>query len=278
MRLDIGAYNTLTATRSTPQGLYLSSGVQEVLLPSRFVTDEMEVGSELEVFVLFDSEERPVATTQKPYGVVGDIVSLRVVGVAPFGVFLDWGLEGKDLFLPKPLQRKPVEEGDKCVVRIEVDQVTERLIGNPKIERYLDEVPDEVMHLDQEVEALAYDRTPLGFSCMVDRKYSGMLYHNEVFRDIQVGDLLKAHVRQLREDGKLDLSLRKSGFDGLKGQEKEIMEKLERAGGFLPYNDGSDPQAIRDEFQMSKKSFKKLIGVLYRQQLIDITHKGIKMA
>lgn len=275
MRIDIGAYNTLTIARSTPQGFYLSSGVQEVLLPNRFITDEMTIDSEIEVFVLLDSEERLVATTQKPKGVVGEIVPLEVVGVTEFGLFLDWGLEGKDLFLPKPMQKKEVQVGDKCVVRIEIDKVTERLIANPKIAKHLEEVEDDSMHLDEEVEALIYDRSPLGFSCIVNGKYSGMLYLNEVFRKLKVGDSIKAYVRFLREDGKLDLSLRRSGFDGLEGQEMEIMEMLEEAGGFLPYNDSSDPQDIRQKFKMSKKSFKKLIGVLYKKRLINITHKGI---
>ncbi len=275
MRINIGEYNTLMVARTTPQGLYLNSGVQEVLLPNRFVTQDMKVGDEIEVFVLFDTEDRPVATTQKPNGIVGDIVALKVVSTTDFGAFLDWGIDGKDLFVPKMLLKKPVSEGEYCVVRIELDKVTDRPVGNSKIDQFL-EICEDPISSNEQVEILVYDRSPLGFSCVVNGKYSGMLYHNEIFSQVRVGDKRQGYVRLLREDGKLDLSLRQAGFDGILGQEKEILDKLTEAGGFMPYNDNSAPEDIRRVFKMSKKSFKKLIGVLYKQQLIEITHKGIR--
>lgn len=276
MRINIGSYNTLMVARTTPQGLYLNSGVQEVLLPNRFVTDEMKVGEEIEVFVLFDSEDRPVATTQTPLGIVGDIVPMEVVSTTDFGAFLNWGLEGKDLFVPKMLMRKPLRVGDLCVVHIEVDKVTERPIGNPRVDKFLEPCEEEIPNTEL-VEMLVFSRSPLGFSCIVNGKYNGMIYHNEVFSPIQIGSKLEGYVRLVREDGKLDMSLRKIGFQGILGQEKEILDKLQDAEGFLPYHDNSSPEDIRRVFKMSKKTFKKLVGMLYKRQLIDITHKGIKL-
>jgi hypothetical protein len=275
MRLKIGQLNQLTIGRATEQGFYLTSGVQEVLLPKKFITPDMQVGGELEVFVLFDSEDRPVATTQRPKGMLGDIVALQVVSAAPFGVFLDWGLD-KDLMVPKALMKQVPRPGEWLVVRIDADTVTERLIGNPRIESSLQPAfgaCDE----GQEVEALVYGLSPLGYACVADSQWAGLLYRNEVFEPLSIGDRRKAYVRQVREDGKLDLSLRRPGFDGLEGQEQRILELLRNNKGFLPYHDSSDPDEIRKVFQMSKKSFKKLLGVLYRQGLIELTHRGIRL-
>lgn len=285
-RLKIGEYNTLTIDRSLEQGLYLTTGLQDVLLPKKFITPEMEIGKDIEVFVMVDSEDRPVATTLKPAGVLGDIIALEVVGVTGFGAFLTWGVD-KDLFVPTQLMRRKVKEGDMCVVRVEIDKVTNRLIGNPRIDGTLEAAPleaseeiaqEDLLDINQEVDLLVFSQSPIGFSCVVNNKYQGMLYQNEVFRNLYIGNKLKGYVRQVREDGKIDLSLRKQGFDGLEGQEYDIVQKLEKAEGFLPFNDNSDPEDIRANFQMSKKSFKKLIGVLYKKQIIEITHKGIKLA
>jgi len=275
-KLKIGDFNTLEVARATDFGVYLAYEGGDVLLPKRYVTDEMTEGTEVEVFIYHDSEGRLVPVQETPLAKVGDFAALQVKDVAEFGAFLDMGLI-KDLFVPTKEQHRPMKVGAIHVVKVMLDPQTERLMGVARIGAFLrKDTPD--FEAGQAVELLVYEITDLGYMCLIDSEYAGMLYKNEVYRDITIGSKFTGYIKKVREDDKIDLSERPLGFEGLEGQELMIMEKLQQAkGGFLPFNDKSAPDAIRDTFEMSKKSFKKLIGVLYKQRLIEITEKGIRM-
>jgi hypothetical protein len=206
---------------------------------------------------------------------VGQFAALEVVDTAPFGAFLDWGME-KNLFVPKSEQRNLLKEGDVAVVYITTDPRTERLIGVAKLNAFIDR-DTSALQENQPVDLLVHHETDLGYMCIIDHRYEGMLYKSEMYKVLYVGDRLTGYVKQVREDGKVDLSDRKSGYEGILGQEKIILDKLRKAGGSLPYNDDSSPEMIQIAFKMSKKTFKRLIGLLYKQGRIEITHKGIRL-
>jgi hypothetical protein len=276
MKLQVGHYNTLTIVREKEQGLYLSDGEREVLLPRKFVTPDMREGDEIEVFVLRDSEDRLLATTQRPLGTVGDFVALRVASTTSFGAFLDWGLE-KDLFVPRKEMEYEMRRGEKHVVLIAYDGKSDRLVGISRLYSFFDR-DTSALQPNQEVDLLVYDISERGYYCVINQRYAGLLYGNEVYDELEIGDSLKGYIKHIRqEDGKVDLGVRPQGFQGVLGQEGEILERLKSSGGFLPYHDDSDPEEIRRAFKMSKKTFKKLIGILYKKGLISLEYRGIKL-
>lgn len=274
--LKVGDFNTLTVDHSSDFGLYLSYDEGEILLPNRYVTDDLKEGSEVEVFVYHDSEGRLVAVIETPLAKVGDFAALEVKDVTEIGAFLDIGLS-KDLFVPIKEQHKEMKAGQKHVVRVMLDPRTGRMMGVGKLGAFLER--EEIdLEIGQEVDLMVYEQTDLGYMCLIDFTYRGMLYRNEVFKKLEVGSTLKGYVKKVREDNKIDLAERPKGFEGLSGQEQVIVDKLKATEeGFLPFNDSSEPEQIREAFQMSKKSFKKLIGGLYRQQIIEIDSKGIRL-
>lgn len=275
-RLDIGKFNQLKVVKITPQGMYLDSDKGEILLPNKYIPAEAKVGDTLQVFVYTDSEDRLIATTLTPLALRGEFACLYVRHVTKFGAFLDWGLE-KDLFVPLKEQHKMMYEGEKHVVMVTLDVRTERLIGVSKLGAFLTHEADGLEE-GEEVQLMVYEFTTLGIMCIVNQVYSGMLYKNEVFQSLEIGDKLKGYIKNIREeDGKIDLSLRREGFDGIKNQGDSIVEKLKNNDGYLPYNDDSDPEDIKKQFQMSKKTFKKLIGGLYKQGKIIILDNGIRL-
>lgn len=272
--IKIGEYNTLKVNRMVDFGAYLGSEEQEVLIPGKWLPAGTEPGQELRVFVYTDSEDRPIATTMEPAAVLGEIAALEVKAVAPFGAFLDWGLE-KDLLLPKAEQHRPVRTGEKVVVKIALDYKTNRLIGVSKLNAFLKPAPED-FEPGREVELLISQITPLGYQAVVDGRYSGLLYKNEVFEPIQVGDRLKGFVRKVREDGKLDLNLKPFGKGGMQSDRDKVLEKLEQSGGQLELGDKSDAEKISEKLNMSKKSFKRAIGILYKERKIQISDNEIR--
>ncbi len=273
---SIGKFNTLQIVKQTPQGLYLDSDRGEILLPNKYIPAGAQIGDEVSVFIYTDSEDRLIATNLTPYALLDEFACLEVKHTTKFGAFLDWGLE-KDLFVPIKEQHKMMYEGEKHVVRVCLDVRTDRLIGISKIGAFL-EKDTSSLEIGQEVSLLAYEFTTLGLMCIVDSCYVGMLYKNELYKALNIGDKVKGYIKHIREeDGKLDLSLRQEGFDGIKDESESIIALLKQNDGYMPYGDHSDPEDIKKQFQMSKKTFKKLVGNLYRQGKILILEQGISL-
>jgi len=265
----------LPIQRFTDNGAYvLLSDNGEVLLPKRYLTGEEKERDEVDVFIYTDSEDRPVAVTDTPKAVLDEFAVMEVKDVTPFGAFVDWGMI-KDLFVPKSEMQRPMEVGKKYLVRVCLDYQTNRLIGVSKYEDFL--ITDtRGFEEGQEVQALVFDRTDLGFKALMENSFEGLIYKNEVFQPIAIGDTVRAFVKKIREDGKLDLQLTPIGRQKFEEGAELILERLKKTG-FLPLHDKSDPEAIKKELGMSKKHFKQAIGQLYRKNLILIKDTGIDL-
>lgn len=274
--LHIGNRNLLRVSRLVDFGAYLASEKGEILLPGKYLPADTAPGDDLEVFVHTDSEDRLIATTRFPKAVVGEFAALTVRDVTRFGAFLDWGLE-KDLFVPRQLQRETMLRGQTHVVYICLDEVSGRVIASGKLKRFFD-ADTQNLQIGQKVTLLIYERSELGFGAVIDGRYSGLLYHNEIFEFLRIGDTRDGYVKQVRENGKVDLALQPPGYQALMDESQHlILDALRRAGGFLPLTVKSDPEDIYHEFGISKKAFKKLIGGLYRERQISITEDGIRI-
>ncbi|MCF0051482.1 S1-like domain-containing RNA-binding protein [Dyadobacter sp. LJ53] len=274
--LFIGKYNYLTIERLTSVGMFLSDVEgEEVLLPNQYLTDEMQIGDNIKVFVYLDSEDRPVATTETPKIVRNEFAFLEVTDVTEHGAFMDWGLI-KDLFVPFREQSTPMQEGERHVVFLYLDQKSSRLIASTKIDRFLENERLTVAEGDQ-VDLLIFSKTDLGYNAIVNQYHKGLIYANEVFREINVGDSLKGYVKKIREENKLDLSLQKTGYEVVEPTAQFILDELKKANGFLNLSDSSSPEDIYKKLQISKKVFKKAIGGLYKQGLIKIGDDGISL-
>lgn len=273
--LKIGNYNTLKVAREVDFGLYLESEKGDILIPKKYVPQNTKVGDELEVFVYTDSEDRLIATTLSPIAVVGEFAAMTVKDVAPFGAFLDWGIQ-KDLLVPNNEQHRKLHVGQKTVVRVCLDPRTDRVIGVGKLNAFLSK-DTENLEEGQEVRLLVYDETDLGYMAIINNLYAGMLYRNEVFEPLVVGDTRTGYIRKIREDGKIDLRLSREGVAAIADGKDIILEKLKAAGGFLPYHDKTEADTLKKAFQMSKKTFKKAIGGLYRDGVIVLLENGIKL-
>ncbi|MPR32338.1 CvfB family protein [Salmonirosea aquatica] len=274
--LFIGKYNTLTIARSTDFGLFLED-VQgdEVLLPNRYVTDDMQIDDSITVFVYNDSEDRPVATTEKPYIVRNEFAYLKCVDVNSKGAFLDWGLS-KDLFVPFREQPFPLREGESYIVYLYLDRTTDRLLASCKINKYLDNERLTVAEGD-EVDLLVWERTELGYNVIVNQYHKGLVYHNEIFKNINVGDQLKGYVKKIRPENRLDISLEKVGVERFDPLNERILAALRDNNGFLPLHDDSTPEAIYEGLEMSKRNFKKSIGNLLKKGKIRFEENGIRL-
>lgn len=272
--LHIGEINTLVIDRVTTPGLFLRAlDESDVLLPNQYVTDAMHVGDTIDVFVYTDSEDRPVATTMTPKAMVGEIAFLEVIDTAPIGAFVDWGLP-KDLFVPKTLQKRPFAVGEKRLVRVILDERTHRLVGTEKISGALIDAPRE-FYPNTPVSFMIIAKTPLGYKAIVDHKYEGMIYANEIFETVRVGEIKHGFVKQRRSDGKLDLSLQMIGKAKSGNAANKIYEMLQQNGGMLPYNYKSDPDSIQRTFGLSKKNFKSALTELSEAGKITIKESGI---
>ncbi|MEZ2443767.1 S1 RNA-binding domain-containing protein [Chitinophaga sp. RCC_12] len=271
--IKVGEYNLLRVKKEADFGVYLEGVEQEILLPTRFVPDGTRVGDELEVFLYHDSENRLIATTQRPYGIAGDIVMLKAVSVTKQGAFLDWGLM-KDLFVASSQQLTRMAPGQEYLVKIYIDELTGRLAATEKIDRYLSNENLTVQEKDQ-VNLVIYRRTDIGYVVIINNLHTGILHHNEIFRTIEIGDKLPGFIRQIKDD-KIDVILGKPGFNKVEDESEKIMRLLQENNGYLPYHDKSTPEEIQEFFGMSKKTFKMTIGNLYKQRKIVFTQTGIK--
>ena len=274
--LFIGKYNTLTIARSTDFGLFLED-VQgdEVLLPNRYVTDDMQIDDSITVFVYNDSEDRPVATTEKPYIIRNEFAYLRCVDVNSKGAFLDWGLS-KDLFVPFREQPFPLREGESYIVYLYLDRTTDRLLASCKINKYLDNERLTVAEGD-EVDLLIWERTELGYNVIVNQYHKGLVYHNEIFKNINVGDQVRGFVKKIRPENRLDISLEKVGIERFDPLNERILASLRENNGFLPLHDNSTPEEIYEGLEMSKRNFKKSIGNLLKKGKISFEENGIRL-
>jgi uncharacterized protein len=274
---DIGKYNLLPILRAAQPGLYLDGGPHgEILLPARYIPAGAIPGGKIEVFVFRDSEDRLVATTEKPKAVVGEFTCLQVVGINPrVGIFLDWGL-GKDLLLPAREQNGPLNPGDWVVVQIVLDPRTDRLIASARLNRRLDLVPPPY-HEGESVHLLVASRSPLGYNLIINHAHRGLIYHNEVPTPLKVGSVVEGYVRNVRPDGKIDLALGRAGYRRIAEASEIVLAKLREAGGHLRYHDNSMPEEIREVFGLSKKAFKQAIGSLYKDRLIRIEPDGVHL-
>ncbi len=274
--LYLGVMNALTAERQTENGFYLADKAKNtVLLPNKYVPENMQPGDAIDVFVYKDSLDRIVATTRKPLLMLGEYACLEAKSVNEHGAFFDWGLE-KDLFVPHSNQVEPVEEGDFFVVYMYLDEKSDRLAGTTRImSTLLKEVKD--ISVGDEVDLLPFEETEIGISVIVNNAYAGMIYKNEIFTNIQVGDALKGYVKKIRDDHKLDISLNKFGYRGVDANIKKLYKILKENNGYMRLTDKSSPEEIYAAFGMSKKVFKKAIGGLFKSGTLDIRSTGIKL-
>ncbi|WP_345980055.1 S1-like domain-containing RNA-binding protein [Sulfurimonas sp. HSL3-2] len=272
--IHIGRVNTLLVDRYTSPGLYLvAADGEDVLLPNQYYNESMKVGDLLDVFVYTDSEDRLVSTTLRPTAMIDEFGLFEVVDTTKFGAFVNWGLP-KDLFVPKALQKQPFQVGDKKLLRVVIDEQTDRLIGTQKFVKYLDDKPQGLFR-NSAVEILIYDETPLGYKCIVDNKYNGLVYRNEVFETVHVGDKRTGYVKNIRNDGNIDISIQKIGQERKDDSSTKVLELIKKNGGSMPYNYKSDSQLITDAFGMSKKAFKHSLTVLQEKNLIEVKDTGI---
>lgn len=275
---DIGRYNTLTVLETSDHGLYLDGGQHDkILMPTRYVTPEMQVGSKVDVFVYNDSEDRLVATTEKPFAQVGEFAYLEVVSVHPnAGAFLDWGIS-KDLLLPYREQGDlHFREGDGAIVAIYIDDYTNRVVASTRLHNHLP--PEKPPYEPNEpVQVLIYGDSPLGFKAIIDKRYRGLLYHEETSDQLEPGDQFTGYIKKVHNDGKIDLRRDPAGYGRVDGVSQTILDQLEAAGGALPFNDRSSPEEIRATFDTSKKAFKQGLGKLYKQRRIRFTDTGIEL-
>lgn len=271
----LGKINTLTANRSTDNGFYLIDDKEkEVLLPNKYVSETLKVGDSIDVFIYKDSEDRIVATTVNPTIKRHEFAFLKVKDVNKYGAFLDWGLD-KDLLVPFFEQNNKMEAGKSYVVYLYLDQETDRLVASSKIDDFIEDEDIDLVE-DQEVDIIVTKRTDLGFKVIIDQLFEGLVYHNEIFKPLEIGDTLKAYVKPLREDGKIDLILQKAGYKNVNEPNSIlILDKIKSNNGFLGLNDKSSPEDIYNKVGLSKKAFKKAIGGLYKQKLILIEKNGL---
>ncbi|TRW25717.1 GntR family transcriptional regulator [Flavobacterium zepuense] len=271
--IELGKYNTLTIARDTQVGLYLTDGKDDILLPNKYVPEEFEVGDELTVFVYLDQEERPVATTLEPYIYLNEFALLRVSYTNKFGAFMNWGLE-KDLFVPFREQARPMDSGKRYLVHMHLDEKSGRLVGSSKLNQFL--TNEELMvEVGEEVDLIVSHITDLGINVIINEQHKGLMYLNEVYDDLRTGDRIKGYIKAIRPDNKIDVTLQKPGFEGIEPNAEKILDELRASRGFLRLNDDSHPEDIKTVLKMSKKSFKKAIGTLYKQKLIEIKEDGI---
>lgn len=272
--IKIGEYQTLTILREMPQGYYLEDEDEnEVLLPRKYITEDMEMDDQIKVFVYCDSNGREVATTERPVMTLNQFAYLPVTHVNDYGAFCDWGIN-KELFIPFSNQHHKLEAGDKAVVYLYLDEVSERLVGTTRLKSYF-EPADAELKMGQKVKCLIYGKTELGYKVIINQKYDGLIYANEVKTELKHGDLKIGYLKPLREDGKLDVSLDAVGHQHIEPNAQLILDKLLAAGGHLPYTDKSDPEVIRKAFGLSKKMFKKALGKLYKDRLVELKPEGI---
>jgi len=275
--INPGKYNKLRVTKKVEFGVYLDGGDDrsEILMPRRYVPEACEVDDELDVFIYFDSEDRIIATSEKPLVTVDECAFLKVVEESRYGAFVDWGLS-KDLFVPYREQKTPMREGQRYVVFAAYDVESDRLYGSSRLELFVGNKSMTYKEGDV-VEAIVAEQTPMGFKAIIENKHWGLIYGNEVFSDTRVGDRVSCFVKKIREDDKIDLSLQKQGYKHVVDVTGDILAKMVQAGGTINVTDNASPEVIYKTFGVSKKVFKKAIGALYRERLITIDDSAISI-
>lgn len=274
--MKIGKTNSLKIARETKIGLYLedSNGL-EVLLPNRFVPEDVKPGDNIDVFIYRDNEDRPIATTQTPLAELEQFAVMQVKSTTAVGAFLEWGIM-KDLFVPFNQQIHPMQEGDIYVVYVYLDELTQRLAATTRIEQFLQPAETDIEKGDS-FSAIVFDKTNIGYKVMLNKTYSGILYDNQTFQRLERGQELTVYVNNIREDGKIDALLQKPGVASIEDSTSLVREKLKESEGFLPLTDKSSPEEISTLLQISKKQFKKAVGNLYKQREIKLTDDGIEL-
>ena len=274
--IKLGEYNTLTIVKEVDFGLYLDGGeVGEILLPARYVPKGAKLYDELTVFIYLDQDERLIATTQTPLAKVGDFAYLEVAWVNEYGAFLNIGLM-KDIFCPFREQKMRMRQGEKYIVYVKVDDNSYRIMATAKVERYLSDERPPYKHGD-EVDILVWQKTDLGFKVIIDNKYQGLVYDNQVYRYLHTGDRLKGYIDHIRQDYKVDITLQPTGRKHTEEFSETLLQYLKDNNGRCDLGDKSPSELIQDRFKVSKKTFKKAVGDLYRQRLITISDEGISL-
>lgn len=274
-QLKLGQKNTLKAAWKVDFGMYLEGGGYDgkILLPERYVPEDLEVGDDIEVFLYLDNEERLIATTQEPKAMVGDFAYLEVAWVNQYGAFLDWGLM-KDLFCPFREQKRRMQQGQSYIVHVHIDEESYRIMASAKVERFMQPLPREYA-VGQEVDLLIWQKTDLGFKVIIDNAYAGLIYDSQVFQYLHTGDRVKGYISRIRPDGKVDCALQKSGREHTTDFSARLLRYLETRGGRCHLGDKSDAEEIKAQFGVSKRTYKQAVGDLYKRHLIDITESGI---
>lgn len=277
MHIILGDYNNLKIVKRVSFGLYLDGDEDgEILLPAKYVPDGYDIGDIIKVFVYLDNEERLVATTEEPLAKVGDFALLRVAWTNDYGAFLDWGLL-KDLFVPFSEQEGKMVKGNSYLVYVTIDRKSYRIYASARLDKYLSRTKPPY-ETNEEVDIIVWRRTDLGWKVIVNGNHSGLVFANEVFRDLKTGDRLKGYVKRVRTDGKIDIALQRHGVAGDDDSSMRLLSAIEAQRGFLPLNDNSSPDEIYSMLGMSKKAFKRAAGKLYKQRLIIIDDDGLRLA
>ncbi len=276
--LKIGNYNILTVAREVDFGYYLATDDgREILMPRRYMPEDKGVGDEVNVFVYTDSEDRLIATTEVPYAVVGEFAYLQVRDVNAAGAFMDWGISGKDLLVPFLQQKVRMRQGGIYLVYLYLDDVSKRVAASAKVEHFVGNAYPEYIH-GAEVEALVVEHTPIGYRAIVDNAHWGMIYENEIFKPLELEQTIKAFVKSVREDGKIDLTLMPATGQRVADLGEQILEAINLGGGVLTITDASTPEEIKARFACSKKDFKKAVGKLYKEKKILLGEGKIVLA
>ena len=278
--IEIGKYNTLTILRDTKVGLFLGNeaedpeGIHDILLPNKYVPSQFEIGDDLTVFVYLDHEERPVATTLEPYIFLNEFALLRVNYVNQVGAFMDWGME-KDILVPFKEQARPMEKGKRYLVYLYMDEKTNRLVASSKTNQFLNN-ENLTIENGEEVDIIVSHITEIGINVIINEMHKGLVYKDEVYDDaIRTGDRMRGYIKTIRPDNKIDVSLHKLGYQNIEPNAQKILDELKASRGFLRLNDNSHPEDIKTVLKMSKKTFKKAIGSLYKDRKIEMKEDGI---
>ena len=272
--VKMGDYNVMKVIKEKSMGVFLDDGGEGILLPKRFVPQNTRIGDELTVFLYHDGEDRPIATTQKPFGKLGDIVKLKAVAVTNQGAFLDWGLM-KDLFIPKSKMKNYMIPNGEYLVKIVMDEKTGRLAATEKLEAFLSNENLTVKEKDI-VDLTVYRRTDIGYEVIINNMHKGILHNNEIYRNIAIGDRFAGFIKNILPGNKIDVAAGRPGYNRVEDETEKIVRLLNENDGYLPYNDKSSPEDIYSFFGMSKKTFKMATGNLYKQHKVSFTKTGIQ--
>ena len=275
-KIRLGDYNLMKVVKEVDFGMYLDGGVKgEILLPKRYVPEGLKTGDDIKVFVYLDQDERPVATTLQPLAKVGEFAWLEVAWVNEYGAFLNWGLM-KDLFCPFREQKRRMERGQHYIVYVGIDEDSYRIVASAKVEHFLSHDVPGYRHGD-EVSLLVWQKTELGFKVIVDNCFAGLVYEGQVFRQLTTGDRLKGYVDRVRPDGKLDITIQPTGRRNTEEFSDVLLQYLRDNNGQCDFGDKSPAELIADRFKVSKKTFKKAVGDLYKRRLIEICDNGLRL-